>query len=107
MSDRVGDGLKAGTDVRFRTLRIGKVESVTVTNAGKQRVVLTIDPAQAPALTTDVVPIYTAASIFTATDIEFVPGPQRGQKLRDNQVLNVRTDTALGTLTNVLNRAGK
>lgn len=107
VSDRVGDGLKTGTDVRFRTLRIGKVEDITVTQSGQQRVTLSIDPEQARALTTDVVPIYTAASIFTATDIEFVPGRVRGEQLEDNRVLKVRTGTALGTLTSVLNQAGK
>ncbi|GAB17245.1 Mce family protein [Gordonia effusa NBRC 100432] len=107
VSDRIGDGLKTGTDVRFRTLRIGKVDDVTVTPSGQQRVKLSIDPEQARALTTDVVPIYTAASIFTATDIEFVPGPVRGARLEDDRVLNVQTGTALGTLTSVLNQAGK
>lgn len=107
VSNQVGDGLQAGTDVRFRGLRIGKVDSVGMSSTGQQQVVLDLDPTQARALTTDVVPVYTASSMFTSTDIEFVAGSGGGQVLRNNQTLNVRTNTSLGTLTNVLGRAGK
>lgn len=107
VSNKVGDGLQSGTDVRFRGLRIGKVVTVGIANDGQQRVVLNIEPAQASALTTDIVPVYTASSIFTSTDIEFVPGADGAQTLRNNQTLHVRTDASLGTLTNVLGRAGK
>lgn len=106
-SDRVGDGLQSGTDVRYRGLRIGKVDDVLVRPDGKQYVRLDLDPAQAHALTTDVVPVYTASSMFTSTDIEFVPGASRGLALKSGQTLGVRTDMSFGTLTSVLNRAGK
>ncbi|MCS3778816.1 MlaD family protein [Tsukamurella ocularis] len=106
-SDKVGDGLQSGTDVRFRGLRIGRVDEVQVRADGKQYVTLDLDPAQARALTTDVVPVYTASSMFTSTDIEFVPGVQRGRPLSNGQTLGVRSDMSFGTLTSVLNRAGK
>lgn len=106
-SEQVGDGLRAGTDVRYRGLRIGHVESVAVDDRGGQRIVLDLDPARARALTTGIVPIYTASSIFTGTDIEFVPGPVRGAPLHNGAVLRTDTGTSFGTLTSVLNRAGK
>jgi hypothetical protein len=106
-SDKVGDGLQSGTDVRYRGLRIGTVGSVEVRTDGKQYVDLQLDPTQARALTTDVVPVYTASSMFTSTDIEFVHGVTRGKALKSGQTLGVRTDMSFGTLTSVLNRAGK
>ncbi|WOC14275.1 MlaD family protein [Gordonia sp. MP11Mi] len=108
VSNRVGDGLATGADVKYRGYAIGEVSGLAVGEDGRQRVQLTIDPAQAAGLTTDLVPVYRATNMFAATGVELVPASRRGGRLRSGAELVVRTsDTALGTMTSVLSRVGK
>lgn len=108
VSNRVGDGLAAGADVKYRGYTIGEVVDISVDSSGRQRVELDIDPAQSRGLTTDLSPVYRATNMFAATGVELVPGEHRGIPLRSGAELIVRTDnTALGTMTSVLSRLGK
>lgn len=108
LAPQIGDGLVAGADVKYRGYSIGKVEKLDVDPAGDYRLVLSIDPAQASALTTDVQPVFNAPNLFASTGIELVPGNSAGGALADHSVLTVHnTDPTLGTMTSVISRIGK
>ncbi|GED96638.1 MlaD family protein [Gordonia crocea] len=108
VSPRVGDGLVAGADVKFRGYVIGKVADLRVDGNGGQRIVLTIRPDHAQALTTALEPVYSASNLFASTGIELVPTDEVGTSLGNDAVLTMTTtSTALGTMTSVLSRIGK
>ncbi|GAC58133.1 Mce family protein [Gordonia hirsuta DSM 44140 = NBRC 16056] len=108
VTDRIGDGLAVGADVKFRGHRIGEVESISVDPDGQQRVLLSVLPAQSAGLTADVIPAYMAPNMFAGTGVELVSTGRDDAPLRNGQTLNVPSGgTSLGTLTSVLGRVGK
>ncbi|QRY63193.1 MCE family protein [Gordonia sp. PDNC005] len=108
VTDRVGDGLAVGADVKYRGYRIGSVDSIEVQRDGGQRVDLAIDPGQFGGVTVDVVPAYFAPNMFAGTGVELVPTGHNPRPVRDGQELRVAgSSTSLGTLTSVLGRAGR
>ncbi|MCF8571691.1 MlaD family protein [Gordonia sp. HY002] len=107
ITDRVGDGVAAGSDVKFHGYRIGEVESIVVTDHGRQRIELSTEPGQSTGLTTDLIPSYTASNIFAGASIGLVPTGIDPRPLHDGQMIDVPGGSSgLGTLTNVLGRAG-
>lgn len=108
VTDRIGDGLAVGADVKFRGHRIGEVESITVDPSGQQRVRLSLLPQQSDGLTVDVIPAYMAPNMFAGTGVELVSTGRDDAPVRNGQTLNVPSSgTSLGTLTSVLGRVGK
>nr|WP_212763405.1 MlaD family protein [Gordonia araii] len=108
VSPRIGDGLVAGADVKFRGYAIGKVDDLTITDDGRQRIKLAIERRNAAALTSSVEPVFAASNMFATTSIELVPTGDAGQPLADDAELTMtNTSTALGTMTSVLSRMGK
>ncbi|WP_341267792.1 MlaD family protein [Gordonia malaquae] len=108
VTDRVGDGLVVGADVKYRGYRIGAVDSIEVQHDGGQRVDLAIDPEQFGGVTVDVVPAYVAPNMFAGTGVELIPTGRDPRPVHDGQELRVAGgSTSLGTLTSVLGRAGR
>ncbi|MEJ9080264.1 MlaD family protein [Gordonia malaquae] len=108
VTDRVGDGLAVGADVKYRGYRIGTVDSIDVESDGGQRVDLAIDPGQFGGVTVDVVPAYFAPNMFAGTGVELVPTGHDPRPVYDGQEIRVDGgSTSLGTLTSVLGRAGR
>ncbi|MEO9329722.1 MlaD family protein [Gordonia aurantiaca] len=103
-ADQVGDGLMVGAPVKHRGFVIGTVDEITALADGTQQVRLSIDPAEASGLGSDVEPGYSSANLFGTTAIELVSNGPGGEPLRSGQRLRITGDATVGTVTGVMNR---
>ncbi|WP_458691023.1 MCE family protein [Nocardia tengchongensis] len=106
-----GDGLPAGSDVKFRGLTVGRVHSSGIAAAGDvQRVAIDLKPEYADGVPATVTARVVPANIFAVTSIELIdngPGaPLRGGAVirPDNSAKTVALQSALTTFRNVLTK---
>ncbi len=104
-TDQIGDGLTSGGDVKFRGLIVGRVDSVVVTSAGKQRVTMSIDSEQAPNIPSDVSAAYAPSNILGVTGIELKP-EGGGGRLRDGEEIAIGSDATDVSVTTLLRDVG-
>ncbi|MFC9664658.1 MlaD family protein [Nocardia sp. NPDC127606] len=106
-----GDGLPAGSDVKFRGLTVGSVRGSEVAAAGDvQRVRIALKPELATGVASTVTARVVPANIFAVTSIELLDnGPGRSLTsgavvLQDRTEETVALQTALTTFRNVLTK---
>jgi phospholipid/cholesterol/gamma-HCH transport system substrate-binding protein len=110
----VGDGLPAGSDVKFRGALVGTVDGVRPALDGGPNIInLSLDPHFAHAIPATVTARVVPGNVFAVSSIQLVdngPGPtvRTGSQIRQDQSLDtVQFQTALTKLRNVLKAAGR
>lgn len=88
-TDYVGNGVTDGTPVLMHGIRIGQVAAVTGRPGGGARLNLTLDPAAAAGLSTDLAMDYRPANYFGITGVHLSAGPAGGPALPDGARLTL------------------
>ncbi|WP_405485216.1 MCE family protein [Nocardia sp. NBC_00511] len=106
-----GDGLPAGSDVKFRGLTVGRVQSSEVAATGEtQRVAIDLNPEYADGVPSTVTARVAPANIFAVTSIELLDnGPGKSLTAgsvipQDRSAKTVALQSALTTFRNVLTK---
>ncbi|MFI1912892.1 MlaD family protein [Nocardia sp. NPDC020380] len=99
-TEQIGEGIAAGTPVRFDGVAIGRVAAVRPADTGRQSLTLDLDPAQLAGLTDALTADYAPENLFgvSAVALHTAPG---GTPLRDGEVIDMTDrvdDVTMGAL---------
>ncbi|MFI6213406.1 MlaD family protein [Nocardia brasiliensis] len=100
-TDVVGDGVVAGTSVRFDGVQVGRVTAVDPAANGRQVLSVELDRAQVAELTDAASVDYAPANLFGITAVALRSGTG-GQPLRDGSLLDLTGRTSDHTMANLL-----
>lgn len=109
LTDRVGAGVAAGTDVRLDGVKVGSVDSVTVTGPARQHIELTLAQSQLFGLTDALTVDYAPGNLFGITALQ-LNSADGGTLLDDGSIVDL-SDRGSGrirdaTLTALLESTG-
>ncbi|MFI5776744.1 MlaD family protein [Nocardia sp. NPDC051570] len=81
-------GVDSGTPVRYRGVRVGRVETIDLARAGQVRLAVTVDPAHAATMPAGLGFRYVPSNLFGPTEIELVgPDRQTGPLARESRIV--------------------
>lgn len=87
-TNRIGDGVVTGTEVRADGVPVGKVEAITPDALGTQRITLRLDESRLDGLDDSLHVDYATANLFGISEVELRPG-SGGAPLRGDSVIDL------------------
>lgn len=90
-TDRVGDGIASGTQVRLDGVNVGSIAAIESGESGRQLITLKLNPSQLFGVTDDLAIDYAPANLFGISEVELKRG-QGGSPLRENAVIDLSGD---------------
>ncbi|MFI6998216.1 MlaD family protein [Nocardia sp. NPDC050175] len=83
LTEKVGDGVEPGIDVRLDGVKVGRIDSISATDGNRQRMILRLDRTQLFGLTDTLDIAYTPGNLFGISELVLKPGAG-GAILADN-----------------------